>query len=50
MRVLEFDLEYPKGLHELDNDFPLAPDKIEMQSEHQLKTICLFIKYCYWQC
>ena len=39
--VLEFDLEYPKELRELHNDYPLAPDKIEikreMQSEHQLK-------------
>ena len=28
--VLEFDLEYPKELHKLDNDYPLAPDKIEI--------------------
>ena len=42
MRFLEFDLEYPKVLQELDNDFPLAPDKIEMQSEHQLKTAYLY--------
>ena len=26
--VLEVDLEYPKELRELDNDYPLAPDKI----------------------
>ena len=27
--VLEVDLEYPKELRELHNDYPLAPDKIE---------------------
>ena len=27
--VLEFDLEYSKALSDLDNDYPLAPDKIE---------------------
>ena len=39
--VLEVDLEYPKELHELHNDYPLAPNKIEikrkMLSEYQLK-------------
>ena len=39
--VLEVDLEYPKKLRELHNDYPLAPDKIEikrkMLSEYQLK-------------
>ena len=28
--VLEVDLEYPKELRELRNDYPFAPDKIEM--------------------
>ena len=31
--VLEFDLEYPKELQELHNDYPLAPDKIEIKRE-----------------
>ena len=39
--VLEVDLEYPKELRELYNDYPLPPDKIEikweMLSEYQLK-------------
>ena len=39
--VLEVDLEYPKEFQELDNDYPLAPDKMEikreMLSEYQLK-------------
>ena len=31
--VLEIDLEYPKELCELHNDYPLAPDKIEIKTE-----------------
>ena len=41
--VLEVDLAYPKKLHELRNDYPLAPDKIEikreMLSNYQLKIV-----------
>ena len=44
--VLEIDLEYPKELRKLHNDYPLAPDKIEikreMQSEYQLKIANLY--------
>ena len=32
-RVLEVDLKYPKELRELHNDYPLAPDKIEIKRE-----------------
>ena len=39
--LLEVNLEYPKQLHELNNDCPLAPDKVEikkqMLSYYQLK-------------
>ena len=39
--VLEVDLDYPKKLHEIHNDYLLASDKIEtkreMLSEYQLK-------------
>ena len=31
--VLEVDLEYPKELRELHNDYPLAPDKLEIKRE-----------------
>ena len=31
--VLEVDLEYPKELQELQNDFALAPEKIEIKKE-----------------
>ena len=31
--VLELDLEYPKELHKLHNDYPLAPDKIKIKRE-----------------
>ena len=44
--VLEVDYEYPKELQELQNDYPLAPDKIEikreMLSEYQLKIADLY--------
>ena len=31
--VLQVDLEYPKELQELHNDYPLAPHKIEIKRE-----------------
>ena len=44
--VIEADLEYPKELQQLHNDYPLAPDKIkikrEMLSEYQLKIADLY--------
>ena len=44
--VLEVDLEHHKELQELHNDYPLAPDKIEikreMLSEYQLKIADLY--------
>ena len=44
--VLEVDLEYPKELHELHNNYPLAPDKIEILretlSEYKLKIANLY--------
>ena len=44
--VLEGELEYPRELRELRNDYPLALDKIEikreMLSEYQLKNADLY--------
>ena len=44
--VVEVDLEYPKDLQELHNDYPLASDKIEikrkMSSDYQLKIVDLY--------
>ena len=44
--VLEVDLEYPKELRELHNDYRLAPDKIEIKKEmlssYQLKIADLY--------
>ena len=37
--VLEVDLEYPKDLHELHNDYPLAPEKIKV-SKNMLSEYC----------
>ena len=43
---LKVDLEYPKELHDLHNDYPLAPDKIEIKrevlSEYQFKIADLY--------
>ena len=32
-RILEVDLEYPKHLHKLHNDYPLAPEKLSVKEE-----------------
>ena len=41
--VLEVDLEYPKELHHLHNDYPLAPEKITV-GEEMLSDYCQKIK------
>ena len=40
--ILEVDLEYPKELHELHNDYPLAPEKMRV-SKDMLSDYCLSI-------
>ena len=40
--ILEVDLEYPKNLHNEHNDYPLAPEKINIQKE-LLSDYCLKI-------
>ena len=37
--ILEVDLEYPKELHELHNDYPLAPEKVAVSRD-------MLSKYC----
>ena len=37
--ILEVDLEYPKDLHELHNDYPLAPEKVKV-SKNMLSEYC----------
>ena len=34
--ILEVDLEYPKSLHDLHNDYPLAPEQIEVNKVDKL--------------
>ena len=33
---LEVDLEYPKDLHNLHNDYPLAPERIKIRNVEKL--------------
>ena len=37
--ILEVDLEYPKELHDLQNDYPIAPEKVKV-SKNMLSTYC----------
>ena len=37
--LLEVGFEYPDKLHELHNDYPLAPEKLAVSSD-------MFSKYC----
>ena len=41
--ILEVDLEYPVELHNLHNDYPLAPEKIKVKNE-MLSNYCRQIK------
>ena len=40
--ILEVDLEYCKELHDLHNDYPLCPEKIEI-SYDMLSKYCKYI-------
>jgi len=37
--ILEVDLEYPKGLHNLHNDYPLGPEKVKV-TDNMLSGYC----------
>ena len=34
--IIEFDLEYPKHLHNLHNDYPLAPERVKIGNVEKL--------------
>ena len=40
--ILEVDLEYPSELHDLHNDYPLAPEKLRI-SQNMLSKCCFNI-------
>ena len=40
--ILEVDLEHPSELHDLHNDYPLAPEKLEI-TQNMLSKYCLNI-------
>ena len=40
--ILKVDFEYPSKLHDLHNDFPLAPEKLEI-SQNMLSNYCFNI-------
>ena len=49
--ILEVDLEYPHELHELHNDYPLAPEHLEMNGVEKLipnlynnKKVCITLR------
>ena len=46
--ILEVDLEYPEKLHDIHNDYPLAPDKInipkEWLSDYSLKMLIILLQ------
>ena len=44
--ILEVDLEYPDDLHGLHNDYPLAPEKLEI-TQNMLSKYCSDITYKY---
>ena len=44
--ILEVDLEYPKELHNLHNDYPVAPEKMKI-SNNMLSNYCKNLKEKY---
>ena len=43
---LEVDLDFPENLHDYDNDYPMAPEKIKLEDD-MLSPYCLEVKQKY---
>ena len=43
---LEVDLDFPENLHDYDNDYPMAPEKIKLEDD-MLSPYCLEVKKKY---
>ena len=42
--ILEVDLEYPKELHDLHNDYPIAPEKVKVSND-MLSAYCKKVQH-----
>ena len=41
---VECDIKYPKDLHDLHNDYPLAPEKLVIENNFEVSDYCRNIK------
>ena len=48
--ILEVDLEYPKKIHDLHNDYPLAPERLKIEDGRFLLIIRLTSHICFCFC